>query len=136
MLRINILFSFNSFTCLLKATNKVYACKVSRKDHLVNKETGKFDPVEYEEHPERYTSIFAREIAPYTSVLINGIYWAPNSPKLIRIPDAKNLLQPSHQPWLPSSPGCPSLPHRLGTVSRKKIIFFLIVKIFSFFFLL
>lgn len=36
------------------ATNKVYACKVSRKDHLINKETGKFDPVEYEEHPERY----------------------------------------------------------------------------------
>jgi len=44
------------------ATNKVYACKVSRKDHLVNKETGKFDAKEYEEHPERYTSTFAREV--------------------------------------------------------------------------
>ncbi|RNA45143.1 alpha-aminoadipic semialdehyde mitochondrial [Brachionus plicatilis] len=95
------------------ATNKVYACKVSRKDHLINKETGKFDPQEYEEHPERYKSTFARDIAPYSSVIINGIYWAPNSPKLIRIPDAKKLLQPAHQPWLPSSPGCPSLPHRL-----------------------
>ena len=44
------------------ATNKVYACKVSRKDHLVNKDTGKFDPKEYEEHPERYTSTFFREV--------------------------------------------------------------------------
>ena len=99
----------------------------------MNKETGKFDAVEYEEHPERYTSTFAREviikrrsyrdllimnyrlkIAPYSSVIINGIYWAPNSPKLIRIPDAKNLLRPLNQPWLPSSPGCPALPHRLS----------------------
>lgn len=94
-------------------TNKVYACKVSRKDHLINKESGKFDALEYEEHPERYKSIFAHQIAPYTSVLINGIYWAPNSPKLLRIPDAKNLLQPSDQPWIRSSPGCPKLPHRL-----------------------
>ncbi len=98
------------------ATNKVYACKISRKDYLRNKETGKFDPAEYEEHPERYMSIFANDIAPYSSVIINGIYWAPNSPKLIRIPDAKNLLRPAHQPWLPSSPGCPSLPHRLVAI--------------------
>lgn len=98
------------------ATNKVYACKVSRQDHLINKETGKFDAAEYEEHPERYVSTFAREIAPYSSVIINGIYWAPNSPKLIRIPDAKYLLKPAHQPWLPSSPGCPSLPHRLVAI--------------------
>ena len=46
----------------ISATNKVYACKVSRKDHLVNKETGKFDYKEYEEHPERYTSTFHREV--------------------------------------------------------------------------
>lgn len=98
------------------ATNKVYACKVSRKDHLVNKETGKFDKTEYEEHPERYKSIFAREIAPYSSVIINGIYWEPLSPKLIRIPDAKNLLQPANQPWLMATPGCPTLPHRLVAI--------------------
>ena len=53
------------------------------------------------------------QIAPYSSVIVNGIYWAPNSPKLIRIPDAKNLLQPPDQPWLQASPGCPTLPHRL-----------------------
>ncbi len=41
---------------------------------------------------------------------------APNSPKLLRIPDAKMLLQPANQPWLPSSPGCPKLPHRLSNL--------------------
>jgi hypothetical protein len=47
------------------ATNKIYACKVSRHDHLINKETGNFDPNEYEEHPERYMSTFAREVNLY-----------------------------------------------------------------------
>lgn len=76
-------------------------------------EGGGFDPVEYEEHPERYRSTFSKKIAPYASVIINGIYWAVNSPKLITIPDAKHLLRPPHTPWLPTSVGAPALPHRM-----------------------
>jgi alpha-aminoadipic semialdehyde synthase len=45
-----------------QATNKVYGCKVSRSDHLVNKETGKFDAEEYDAHPERYKSAFYHEV--------------------------------------------------------------------------
>uniref|UniRef100_A0A6A7FUG5 Alpha-aminoadipic semialdehyde synthase n=1 Tax=Hirondellea gigas TaxID=1518452 RepID=A0A6A7FUG5_9CRUS len=94
-------------------TNKLYACEVSREDHLVNRETGRFDAPEYEEHPERYISTFSRNVAPYASVIINGIYWAVNSPRLLTIPDAKFLLQPVYTPWLPSSEGAPPLPHRM-----------------------
>lgn len=53
------------------------------------------------------------QIAPYASVILNGIYWAVDSPKLLTIPDAKQLLQPAHTPWLPTSPGTPALPHRM-----------------------
>ncbi|KAK7102549.1 alpha-aminoadipic semialdehyde synthase, mitochondrial-like [Littorina saxatilis] len=95
------------------ATDKLYACVVSREDHYVRKDGGKFNADEFEEHPERFASTFSHKIAPYASCLINGIYWAPNSPRLISIPDAKVLLQPTDAPWLPSSPGCPHLPHRL-----------------------
>jgi len=95
------------------STNKLYACEVSRQDHLVNKETGKFDAAEYEEHPERYISTFSRNVAPYASVIVNGIYWAVNSPRLLTIPDAKFLLQPVYTPWLTSSEGAPTLPHRM-----------------------
>lgn len=36
------------------------------------------------------------------------------SPRLITIPEAKTLLRPQvPPPWIPSSPGCPTLPHRL-----------------------
>ncbi|XP_076468857.1 alpha-aminoadipic semialdehyde synthase, mitochondrial-like isoform X2 [Babylonia areolata] len=95
------------------ATNKIYACVVSREDHYVRKEGGKFDAEEFEAHPDRYASMFSHKIAPYASCIINGIYWAPNSPRLLSIPDAKVLLQPTSEPWVPSSPGCPNLPHRL-----------------------
>ncbi|XP_066977946.1 alpha-aminoadipic semialdehyde synthase, mitochondrial [Macrobrachium rosenbergii] len=95
------------------AMNKLYACEVSRRDHLVRKDGGKYDAVEYEEHPERYISVFAHKIAPYASVIVNGIYWAVNSPKLLTIPDAKYLLRPIYTPWLPTSLGSPSLPHRM-----------------------
>ncbi|GIY30410.1 hypothetical protein CDAR_262411 [Caerostris darwini] len=93
--------------------NKVYGTVVSRDDHFRRKDGGGFDAEEYEAHPERYYSNFAKTIAPYASVIINGIYWAVNSPRLLTIPDAKHLLRPSYTPWLPSSDGSPSLPHRL-----------------------
>lgn len=93
--------------------NKVYGAVVSRDDHIRRKDGGGFDPEEFELHPERYYSNFAKNIAPYASVIINGIYWAINSPKLLTIPDAKHLLRPSYTPWLPTSEGSPYLPHRL-----------------------
>ncbi|KAI6206438.1 Alanine dehydrogenase PNT and Saccharopine dehydrogenase domain containing protein [Aphelenchoides besseyi] len=92
--------------------NKVYGCVVSRSDHLIRKEGGTFDKQEYDKHPERYVSKFASEIAPYASVIINGVYWGVNTPRLITIPDAKHLLTPTAHRHL-DMPGCPSLPHRL-----------------------
>lgn len=95
------------------ATNKLYACVVSREDHFVRKDGGTFDAAEFETHPERYISTFSHKIAPYASCIVNGIYWAVNSPRLITIPDAKTLIKPATTPWLPSTRGCPQLPHRL-----------------------
>ncbi|XP_026732692.1 alpha-aminoadipic semialdehyde synthase, mitochondrial-like [Trichoplusia ni] len=93
--------------------NKIYGCEVRRRHHLERKNGGGYDAQEYDEHPERYISTFAQKIAPYTSVLVNCIYWAVGSPKLLTIPDAKHLLLPSHTPWLPKSVGAPALPHRM-----------------------
>ncbi|KAK6638413.1 hypothetical protein RUM44_008842 [Polyplax serrata] len=93
--------------------NKVYCCEVRRRHHLERKEGGGFDSEEYSEHPERYISTFSKKMAPYASVIINCIYWAVDSPKLLTIPDAKTLLRPAHTPWLPSSVGAPALPHRM-----------------------
>lgn len=98
---------------LLLDTNKIYSCEIRRRHHLERKEDGGFDPEEYDKHPELYISTFSKKIAPYASVIINGIYWAVDSPKLLTIPDAKSLLRPAHTPWLPISVGAPALPHRM-----------------------
>jgi len=93
--------------------NKLYGCEVSRHDHLIHKDTGKYNAADYEQNPSNYSSTFSKKIAPYASVIVNGIYWAVNSPKLLTIPDAKYLLQPASTPWLPATVGSPSLPHRM-----------------------
>ncbi|VDO90915.1 unnamed protein product [Haemonchus placei] len=93
--------------------NKVYGCVVTRADHMVAKNGSPFDKAEFEKHPERYTSKFATEIAPYATVIINGVYWDARTPRLITIPDAKHLLTPVHRYDMP---GCPTLPHRLVAI--------------------
>ncbi|XP_074644875.1 alpha-aminoadipic semialdehyde synthase, mitochondrial-like [Tubulanus polymorphus] len=96
--------------------NKVYGCVVSREDHYIRKADGGFDSEEFTTHPEKYISTFSQKIAPYATCIINGIYYAPGAPRLISIPDAKTLLQPKDTPWIPTSPGCPTLPHRLVAI--------------------
>ena len=33
-------------------------------------------------------------------LIVNGIYWGPNTPRLMKIPDAKSLLTPQSSPWI------------------------------------
>ncbi|KAI6221387.1 Alanine dehydrogenase PNT and Saccharopine dehydrogenase domain containing protein [Aphelenchoides fujianensis] len=95
---------------------KVYGCVVSREDHLMRKEGGRYDEAEFDAHPERYVSKFASEIAPYASVIVNGVYWGPNTPRLLTVGDAKQLFAQGADGRL-DSPGCPRLPHRLLAIA-------------------
>ncbi|XP_066525161.1 alpha-aminoadipic semialdehyde synthase, mitochondrial isoform X2 [Hoplias malabaricus] len=90
---------------------KVYGTVISRHHHLIRKSDGLYDPFEYEHHPERYTSHFRTSVAPYTTCLINGIYWDPHTPRLLRRMDAQKLMKPSkllHR----ATEGGPELPHK------------------------
>ncbi|XP_021020193.1 alpha-aminoadipic semialdehyde synthase, mitochondrial isoform X2 [Mus caroli] len=94
---------------------KVYGTVLSRHHHLVRKTDGVYDPVEYEKYPERYTSRFNTDIAPYTTCLINGIYWEQNTPRLLTRQDAQSLLVPVKSSVVPVE-GCPELPHKLVAI--------------------
>lgn len=94
---------------------KVYGTVLSRHHHLVRKTDGVYDPVEYEKYPERYTSRFNTDIAPYTTCLINGIYWEQNTPRLLTRQDAQSLLAPVKSSVVPVE-GCPELPHKLVAI--------------------
>ncbi|CAI5665917.1 unnamed protein product [Oreochromis niloticus] len=91
---------------------KVYATVLSRHHHLVRKSDGIYDPIEYEIHPELYTSHFRTSVAPYTTCLINGIYWDPHTPRLLRRLDAQMLIRPQKSSSADNE-GSPKLPHKL-----------------------
>lgn len=85
---------------------KIYACEVRRSDQFERKHGGGFDAQEFDEFPERYISNFSKKFAPYASCIVNGIYWSPETPRLLTIPDAKALLTPvNSKNWLAQSKG-------------------------------
>ncbi|KAF7654995.1 hypothetical protein LDENG_00062280, partial [Lucifuga dentata] len=90
---------------------KVYATVLSRHHHLMRKSDGIYDPMEYENHPELYTSRFRTSVAPYTTCLINGIYWDPHTPRLLRRLDAQKLMRPIISSSA-AKQGSPVLPHK------------------------
>ncbi|XP_054632290.1 alpha-aminoadipic semialdehyde synthase, mitochondrial isoform X2 [Dunckerocampus dactyliophorus] len=98
--------------CQTGDMTKVYATVLSRHHHLMRKSDGIYDPMEYENHPELYTSHFRTSVAPYTNCLINGIYWDPQTPRLLRRLDAQKLMRPSKSSS-PTNEGMPQLPHKL-----------------------
>ncbi|NWS98178.1 AASS protein, partial [Mionectes macconnelli] len=91
---------------------KVYGTVLSRHHHLVRKHDGIYDPADYDKHPENYTSRFHIDIAPYTTCLINGIYWEQHTPRLLSRQDTQKLLVPVRSAD-GATEGCPELPHKL-----------------------
>ncbi|GAA5839177.1 hypothetical protein JCM9279_002618 [Rhodotorula babjevae] len=61
----------------------IYACHLELGDYLVNRDGKPFDREHYRQHPEEFDSVFHTKIAPYTSVLLNGGFWAPGCPRLL-----------------------------------------------------
>ncbi|CAB1414611.1 unnamed protein product [Pleuronectes platessa] len=92
--------------------SRVYATVLSRHHHLMRKSDGIYDPLEYEIHPELYTSHFRTSVAPYTTCLINGIYWDPHTPRLLRRLDAQKLMR-APKTLSAAIGGSPRLPHKL-----------------------
>jgi hypothetical protein len=43
--------------------NKIYACVINRKDHLINKETGQYNAEEFIKYPDKYTSTFKTKVS-------------------------------------------------------------------------
>jgi saccharopine dehydrogenase (NAD+, L-lysine forming) len=55
----------------------------------VNKQTGKYTRKEFHEHPERYKCVFSDYLSQ-TDILLNGVYWQQNIPRLFEMEDMKN----------------------------------------------
>ena len=56
----------------------------------VNKLTGKYNRKEFHEHPERYQCLFSDYLSE-TDILLNGVYWQQNIPRLFEMEDMKSV---------------------------------------------
>ncbi|KAF9909683.1 hypothetical protein BX616_011078 [Lobosporangium transversale] len=64
--------------------DRIYATEVNIEDHIRHKDKNVFTTAEeYYNHPEQFTSVFHKEIAPYSSMIINGAYWDERYPRLM-----------------------------------------------------
>ena len=65
--------------------HKLYGCVVDAPDMVRRIEGGAaaFEFAEYINHPELYRSVFAEEIAPHTTVLMNCAYWDARYPRVL-----------------------------------------------------
>ena len=71
--------------------DQIYACQVAEEHHIVGIDGRPYTREEYRAHPEKFTSMFSTKIAPYTSMLINGVFWNSNYPRLLTRADMKRI---------------------------------------------
>ena len=55
----------------------------------VNELTGKYNRKEFHDHPERYQCLFSNYLSE-TDILLNGVYWQQNIPRLFEMEDMKS----------------------------------------------
>lgn len=71
--------------------DRVYGA-IATAEHMVARRTpGVFNKQEYYEKPTLYKPVFHERVIPYTSVLVNCMYWDQRFPRLLTIKDAAQL---------------------------------------------
>jgi len=73
---------------------KIYIYHAMPEDYLIKGRSGQksFDKQDYYSNPDKYTSLFHERVLPFTTVLINGIYWEAKYPKLVSNEQLKAIL--------------------------------------------
>lgn len=78
---------------LEKDPHLVYICEAKHYEYIVKSEDGSFDREDYYANPELYESKFHERVLPYTSVLLNCMYWDPRYPKIATLEQMKKAKQ-------------------------------------------
>lgn len=71
--------------------NIVYGCVIEPADYLVDS-NGQFDLEQFQHNPKTFQSLFHERIAPYATVIINGIYWEKRFPRLLSKIELKDMI--------------------------------------------
>ncbi|KAG8376285.1 hypothetical protein BUALT_Bualt09G0047300 [Buddleja alternifolia] len=77
-----------------KRVFQVYGCVVTCQDMVEHKDPSKsFNKADYYAHPDNYRPVFHERIAPYTSVIVNCMYWEKRFPRLLSTKQLQDLVK-------------------------------------------
>ncbi|KAJ7134466.1 Saccharopine dehydrogenase-domain-containing protein [Mycena epipterygia] len=71
---------------------KIYLVHAQPRDYLRRVDGAEYDRAHYYEHPHLYQSTFSTDVAPYLTLFLNGVGWAPSFPRLMTSADLINTL--------------------------------------------
>ncbi|KAJ7784692.1 Saccharopine dehydrogenase-domain-containing protein [Mycena metata] len=71
---------------------KIYLVHAKPQDYLRRLDGQKYDRTHYYEQPQAYRSTFSTDIAPYLTLFLNGVGWAPSFPRLMTSVDLIETL--------------------------------------------
>ncbi|OCH83748.1 hypothetical protein OBBRIDRAFT_892143 [Obba rivulosa] len=72
---------------------KVYVVHALPEEYLVRRDGGKYSRDDYYAHPDAYESQFHSRVAPYLSLLLNGVGWSPGFPRLMTNAQLRETLE-------------------------------------------
>ncbi|KAJ7505433.1 Saccharopine dehydrogenase-domain-containing protein [Mycena galericulata] len=77
-----------------KAPNlrKIYLVHAQPRDYLRRLDGHEYDRAHYYENPQAYRSTFSTNVAPYLTLFLNGVGWAPSFPRLMTNADLIDTL--------------------------------------------
>ena len=79
----------------------VYGAIAKTQDLVQHRDKGRdFDQLEYYAHPGQFEPVFHDTIAPYTTALVNGMYWDQRYPRLLSSSNLKDLAEREGGPYL------------------------------------
>ncbi|KAL0763656.1 hypothetical protein Bca101_079807 [Brassica carinata] len=88
-----------------KRVHQVYGCIITSQDMVEHQDPSKsFDKADYYAHPEHYNPVFHDKIAPYTSVLVNCMYWEKKFPRLLSTKQFVNRATSIDSPFFRFNP--------------------------------
>lgn len=73
--------------------HKLIGCVVTAQDFTTNADGTAINPDLYFTNPEGAKSVFYERIAPFATVIVNGIYWDPRFPRLLTTCEARSLTR-------------------------------------------
>jgi alpha-aminoadipic semialdehyde synthase len=78
----------------------VYGLSLATKDLVRQKGGLPFDREHYQQNPQEYEPIFQEKIAPYVSVIVNGMYWDERFPRLLTKDQMQKLYTDGHKEYV------------------------------------